>query len=580
MLNKYHIDGRNLLGLIYYEMGEVSDALVQWVISMNFKEQDNRADYYLDQIQRKPERLDTVSQNVKRYNQALAQAQAGDDDLAVLQLTKVVEVNPNFIKAHLLLAALYMSRGTYTKAGKSLLKVLKIDKNNPKASWYMSIVKARTGRADVERRKLKNAFSYTKAGKSLLKVLKIDKNNPKASWYMSIVKARTGRADVERRKLKNAFSHKKMQDDDVIIPPSYKENTGWQSILNIVAGLALGAMVIFFLVMPTKIKALNNEHNQEILKYEEKINQRNEEIDSLNGQMEQANSDKETAEQKLDEALNSNDSQVNQYAILVKMLQAYRNEDLTGAVTLYPGFNPSIFTDETVLQIANGIKQDIETNGYQTLEDLAYTMWSAGRMDEALNYYTAEQKLDEALNSNDSQVNQYAILVKMLQAYRNEDLTGAVTLYPGFNPSIFTDETVLQIANGIKQDIETNGYQTLEDLAYTMWSAGRMDEALNYYNTCLTIRPQNPKVIFSMGMIYRSKQDYAKAVELFTQVSTQYGDSEYAEKARNQLTELAPYVQTAPQQPAEPEGEAQPEGGEPEAEPDHTDGGQEAEPQQ
>ena len=94
-----------------------------------------------------------------------------------------------------------------------------------------------------------------------------------------------------------------------------------------------------------------------------------------------------------------------------------------------------------------------------------------------------------------------------------------------------------------------------------MWSAGRMDEALNYYNTCLTIRPQNPKVIFSMGMIYRSKQDYAKAVELFTQVSTQYGDSEYAEKARNQLTELAPYVQTAPQQPAEPEGEAQPEAG-------------------
>ena len=37
-----------------------------------------------------------VSQNVvKRYNQALLQAQAGDDDLAVLQLTKVVEVNPN-----------------------------------------------------------------------------------------------------------------------------------------------------------------------------------------------------------------------------------------------------------------------------------------------------------------------------------------------------------------------------------------------------------------------------------------------------------------------------------------------------
>ena len=31
-LNKYHIEARNLLGLIYYEMGEISEALVQWII--------------------------------------------------------------------------------------------------------------------------------------------------------------------------------------------------------------------------------------------------------------------------------------------------------------------------------------------------------------------------------------------------------------------------------------------------------------------------------------------------------------------------------------------------------------------
>ena len=28
--NKYHTDARNLLGLIFYEMGETSDALIQW----------------------------------------------------------------------------------------------------------------------------------------------------------------------------------------------------------------------------------------------------------------------------------------------------------------------------------------------------------------------------------------------------------------------------------------------------------------------------------------------------------------------------------------------------------------------
>ena len=35
--NKYHTDARNLLGLIFYEMGETSDALVQWVISIQTK---------------------------------------------------------------------------------------------------------------------------------------------------------------------------------------------------------------------------------------------------------------------------------------------------------------------------------------------------------------------------------------------------------------------------------------------------------------------------------------------------------------------------------------------------------------
>ena len=33
--DKYQMDARNLLGLIFYEMGETADALVQWVISMN-----------------------------------------------------------------------------------------------------------------------------------------------------------------------------------------------------------------------------------------------------------------------------------------------------------------------------------------------------------------------------------------------------------------------------------------------------------------------------------------------------------------------------------------------------------------
>lgn len=132
-----------------------------------------------------PGQLERESQNVKTFNQALWHAQNGSDDLAILQLARVVESNPHFVKAHLLLALLYMSREDYNKAGRSLYKILQIDKSNQKALYYMSIVKQNTGRADAE-----------------------------------------------KRKMVKAFSHRQMEDDDVIIPNSYKESTGSPAVIN------------------------------------------------------------------------------------------------------------------------------------------------------------------------------------------------------------------------------------------------------------------------------------------------------------------------------------------------------------
>ena len=68
---KYQIDARNLLGLIYYEMGELPQSLVQWVISLSLQPQKNRADIYIREIQQKTGMLDAENQNIKKYNQAL-----------------------------------------------------------------------------------------------------------------------------------------------------------------------------------------------------------------------------------------------------------------------------------------------------------------------------------------------------------------------------------------------------------------------------------------------------------------------------------------------------------------------------
>lgn len=360
--NKYHMDARNLLGLIYYEIGEVAEALTQWVISMNLQPDKNIADHYLDEIQRKAGRLEAESSNVRKYNQALLHARAGSDDLAVLQLTRVIDSNSHFIKAHLLLALLYMSREDFTKAGSSLYKVLKIDKNNPKALWYMSIVKENTGKADIE-----------------------------------------------KKKLKNAFSHRQMQDDDIILPPTYKENTGWQTILNIIVGLGLGAAVIFFLVMPANTRAINSRHNQEMLVREEMLNTKSLEIGSLTKQMEALQEEKDQIQETLSTIETDNGSILGQYQALVGILQSYRKDDFKNAVKLYAGLDISLITDENILAVVKDIEADMKANGYQILETLGKEAAAAGDPDTALVYY---QKSLDLKGGNAEIIFQMAMIYK------------------------------------------------------------------------------------------------------------------------------------------------------------------------
>ncbi|MBQ7797294.1 MAG: hypothetical protein IJ374_12150 [Lachnospiraceae bacterium] len=346
--NKYHTDARNLLGLIFYEMGETSDALVQWVISINLQPEDNLADRYLDKVQRKPGQLEHASNLIRKYNQALIHAQNGSDDLAVLQLKRIVEEKPNFVKAHLLLALLYIAHEDFTKAGKSLYKVLQIDKNNRRAERYMEYVKSRTGKADVE-----------------------------------------------KRKLKNAFSHREMEDNDVILPPTYKENTGWQSIINIAIGLALGVVVVLFMILPARDRSLNYQHNQEMRIYADKLNLANQEADRLRAEAEQFEEERAKAEEDLESLIGDSGSTLSQYQTMVEILQAYRKEDFPAAVKLYIDMDKAKITDENMVNILTEIETDMAANAPAVLETLAAESNAAGDYDMALKYYEEYMEFDD-----------------------------------------------------------------------------------------------------------------------------------------------------------------------------------------
>ena len=344
--NKYQTDSRNLLGLIYYEMGEVADAIVQWVISLNLQPENNRGDDYLDEIQRKPGRLGVASQNVKKYNQALWYAQTGSYDLAILQLVSAVEENDHYVKAQLLLALLCISQENYIRAGKALRRVLQIDRSNQKALWYMSVVK---------------------------------KN--------------TGRAEIERQQLDHAFSHSRLEDDNIILPPTYRESTGGQMVIHILVGVVLGVAAFMTLVMPSIEERINSEHNQEILEYSEQLSQSNIRADQLESQLAQAEGARDTAEASLESVVSDSGGTISQYASLARILQAYREDDFRTAVQIYAGMNTALITDPNLAPILEEIQTDMAEDGYQVLDELGDEAAGSGDYAGAVSYYDASLRI-------------------------------------------------------------------------------------------------------------------------------------------------------------------------------------------
>ena len=70
-IDKRNVNARNLLGLVYFEMGECVAAFAEWVISKNIKPEKNVADTYLKAVQSNPNKLNLMNQSIKKYNIAL-----------------------------------------------------------------------------------------------------------------------------------------------------------------------------------------------------------------------------------------------------------------------------------------------------------------------------------------------------------------------------------------------------------------------------------------------------------------------------------------------------------------------------
>ena len=68
--DKRNIKARNLLGLVYFETGEVVSALSEWVISKNLQPTRNLATEYINKLQANRNRLNAINETIKNYNHA------------------------------------------------------------------------------------------------------------------------------------------------------------------------------------------------------------------------------------------------------------------------------------------------------------------------------------------------------------------------------------------------------------------------------------------------------------------------------------------------------------------------------
>ncbi len=232
--NKNNVEARNLLGLVYFETGEVVAALSEWVISKNLRPKKNIADDYIDMVQSNPTRLDTINKTIKKYNQALLYCHQESKDLAIIQLKKVLSLNPRYIRAHQLLALLYIDAEDWQKAERELLRCEQIDIGNITTKRYLKEVTLMLHPEETE-----------------------DAKTPKK-------KKKEAPEEVFRYQSGN---------ETIIQPLDVKEPKGvsFSAILYLLIGLAIGVAMTVFLILPARIQAVRDSNSEELRTVSEQL---------------------------------------------------------------------------------------------------------------------------------------------------------------------------------------------------------------------------------------------------------------------------------------------------------------------
>ena len=261
--NKHNIQARNLLGLVYFETGEVVAALSEWVISKNLQSNRNLATEYLNRLQANSNKLEAINETIRKYNDALNLCREGHEDMAAIRLKRILTQNPKLIKGYHLLALIQMKEGEYNKARRTLRKAARIDKTNTTTLRFLREIDEQTG-----------------------VTTKLERQNKK-------------------RIFRNGAAAKRESDGNegevVIQTPAYKEQSRISLFFMLATGFAAGLLAFYLLAVPAIRQGIYREANQQIVKYSDAVSSQGAELTKAQSQAQESGDTVEAASKQIEE---------------------------------------------------------------------------------------------------------------------------------------------------------------------------------------------------------------------------------------------------------------------------------------
>lgn len=299
--NKLNIPARNLLGLVYFETGEVVAALSEWVISKNLQPSRNPASEYIGKLQANPNKLEAINETIRKYNHALLLCREGHEDMAAIQLKKILSQNSKLIKGYHLLALIQIRDEDWGKARKTLKKAIRIDKTNTTTLRFLREVDEQTG--------VTTRFEQEKKG---------------------FFRTDSDESDEEIGSMEFAVQSK-----------TYREHSRIPLFFTLVTGFAAGAAAFWLLVMPAIRQNIYREANQQIVKYSESLASQGAELTRAKGKAEESDSTAEAAAKQIEQERNKSTS----YEALLNAYAYILQEEYDSAALAIQNVHEDMLTD-------------------------------------------------------------------------------------------------------------------------------------------------------------------------------------------------------------------------------------------